>query len=105
MTPEQTQRLERVEAMLAFLVAKERYTFQKHLQIFDGRNIILGTGTGTKIGTEATQKVAFFGVAPVVQQAAIAAPTGGSIADAIDSSARARINNIRTVLTALGLTA
>ena len=31
-------------------------------------DIILGTTTGTKIGTSTTQKLGFFGVTPVVQQ-------------------------------------
>lgn len=34
----------------------------------DGANIALGTTTGTQIGTATTQKLAFFGATPVVQQ-------------------------------------
>ena len=34
----------------------------------DAKNIVLGTTTGTQIGTGATQKIGFFGVTPVVQQ-------------------------------------
>lgn len=34
----------------------------------DAKNLVLGTGTGTQIGTGATQKIGFFGVTPVVQQ-------------------------------------
>lgn len=105
MTPDERQRLEKVEAMLGMLIATERYTFQKHLQLLDGRNIILGKGTGTKFGTETTQKIGFFNKTPIVQPSAISAPSGGSVADAIDSSARSKINDIRTALTNLGLTA
>lgn len=36
----------------------------------DGANIVLGTSTGTKIGTSTTQKLGFFNKAPVVQPAA-----------------------------------
>jgi hypothetical protein len=42
-----------------------------NLQITDARNIILGTGTGTRIGTATTQKLAFFNATPVVQPAAV----------------------------------
>jgi hypothetical protein len=34
----------------------------------DGKNIIVGSTTGTKIGTATTQKLAFYGAAPIVQQ-------------------------------------
>lgn len=47
----------------------DRFYFQKNLQIFDGKNIQIGRTVGTKIGTEATQKIGFYGVTPIVQQA------------------------------------
>lgn len=37
------------------------------LTITDAINIVLGTTTGTKLGTSATQKLGFFGATPVVQ--------------------------------------
>ncbi len=43
------------------------YVFSKHIQILDGRNIIVGKTTGMKLGTEATQKLALWGGDPVVQ--------------------------------------
>jgi len=53
-----------------FQISKtDRYTFEKMIQILDGRNIQLALGTGTKLGTAATQKLGFWGVTPVVQQA------------------------------------
>jgi hypothetical protein len=36
----------------------------------DGKDIAVGTTTGTKIGTGSTQKLGFFGATPVVQQSA-----------------------------------
>lgn len=36
----------------------------------DGKNIAVGTTTGTEIGTASTQKLGFFGATPVVQQTA-----------------------------------
>ena len=46
----------------------DRFMMNKTFQLMDGRNIQLGKGTGTKIGTEATQKIGFFGASPVAQQ-------------------------------------
>ncbi len=40
---------------------------QNDLTLSDTRNIILGTGTGTKIGTATTQKIGFFNATPIVQ--------------------------------------
>lgn len=98
---------EEISDALQSLIANERYTFQKHLQIFDGRNVQLGRGVGTNLGTAADQKLGFYGKTPIIQSGAISAPAGGGTAftDAIDISARSAINSIRTVLTNTGLTA
>lgn len=40
------------------------------LTIADGSNIVIGTTTGTKLGTATTQKIGFFNAAPIVQPAA-----------------------------------
>ena len=80
----------------------ERYLFQKHLQIFDGRNIQVGRGTGTKLGTATDQKIAFHGKTPVIQANAISAPSGGAT---VDAESRNKINEIRTVLSGKGFTA
>jgi hypothetical protein len=82
MTPEERQRLEAVESIIASLVRSDRFVFEKHLQLLDGKNIQLATGTGTKIGTATTQKLAFYGVTPVDQPATVADPTGGATTDA-----------------------
>ena len=69
------------------------------IQITDARNIILATGTGTKIGTATTQKLGFFNKTPIAQPAAITSPdtSGAQLKTAVDA--------IRAALTALGLTA
>ena len=102
MTPQELQRLARIEALLMALVKSDRYLLEKHLQIADGRNVQVGKTTGTMIGTEATQKLAFFGNTPIVQPVQIAAPTGGAT---IDQPARDIINVIILRLTQLGLAA
>ncbi len=73
---------------LAAVLGTDKFVFQKHIQLFDGRNIQTGRTTGTKIGTAADQKLGFFGVAPVAQQSA---PT--------------TLANVISVLHALGLSA
>lgn len=102
-----TQRIVYLENVINNLVLTDRYTIKKNVQIFDGRNIQLGKGTGTKFGTEATQKIGFFGKTPVVQASAINAPSspGGAYSQAEAQSAVTAINSIRTVLINLGLTA
>ena len=37
------------------------------VQISEANNIVLGTSTGTEIGTAANQKIGFWGTPPVVQ--------------------------------------
>jgi hypothetical protein len=73
---------------LAALLGADKFVFQKHVQLFDGRNIQTGRTTGTKIGTATDQKLGFFGTTPVAQQNA---PT--------------TLANVISVLHALGLTA
>jgi hypothetical protein len=46
------------------------------VEIVDGRNIILNTTNGTKIGTATSQKLGFFNATPVVQPTAVADATG-----------------------------
>ncbi len=100
MTEEQIRQLIREE--MGGLMKTDRFTFEKLLQILDGRNIQIGTSTGTKIGTAASQKIGLWGATPVIQASAISAPTGGATQDA---EARTAINSIRTALINAGITA
>ena len=45
------------------------------LTMADSANIVLNVTTGTKVGTAATQKLAFYGAAPAVQPSVLAAVT------------------------------
>ena len=65
----------------------------------DAQNIVLGTTTGTRIGTATTQKIGFYNKAPVIQASAIASPTSDTV------GGKVAIDAIRTVLINLGLTA
>ena len=103
MTPEELQRLERIEATLMELLKSDRYTIARTFQMLDGRNIQLGLTTGTKIGTSALQKIGFFNTTPVVQPSTVATLASGS-GDS-DDIARQGVNDILTRLKNLGLIA
>lgn len=68
-TPITRQMIEKIiDEKMAKLENTDRYTFQKKIQIFDGRNIQLGKNTGTMLGTEASQKIGLYGINPTPQQ-------------------------------------
>jgi len=102
MDEQQIRNIIREELTSLFGTSGSDLVFPKHIQVLDGRNIQVGKTTGTKIGTSSTQKIAFYGITPIVQAGAISAPTGGSTTDV---EARTAVNSIRTALTNLGLTA
>lgn len=100
--------------------------FNATVTMQDGKNIVLGTTTGTKIGNATNEKLAFFGKTPVTQRTDIGVLTdstsgtivttlqdtdgGGGVADvgAINDNfagLAAKVNALRTVLRDLGLTA
>jgi len=101
------QRVEMLENILADLAYSDRFIFQKNIQILDGRSIQTSSDSGTRICTAATQKIAFWGKTPIVQAGAIPAPSnpGGVYSQSEASSAVTAINNIRTVLSNMGITA
>jgi hypothetical protein len=76
-----------------------RFPVKGDVTLDDGDNIVVGTTTGTEIGTAANQKLGFFGVTPVVQQAHIV-DADGTLADIT-----AKFNTLLAQLEALGLIA
>lgn len=84
------------------LLTSTKFNFEKDLKILNGKNIQVGKGVGTIIGTEATQKLGFFGQTPTAQISAITDPTGGAV---VDAEARTKIIQIVDALQALGLVA
>ena len=95
-------RVNKLEGLLYKFALTDRYMFSRNLQIQDGRSVTVGTTTGARIGTAATEKISVYGVTPVIQASAISAPSGGGTQDA---EARTAINSIRTALTNFGITA
>jgi hypothetical protein len=52
-----------------------RISNDRSITVSDGGNVVLGTTTGTKIGTGTTQKIGFYNATPVVQPTAVADAT------------------------------
>ena len=68
------QRVNDLETRLGRYEKSDRWTFEKHLQLLDGKNIQTGVTTGTKIGTSGGgggQKLGFFGTTPVTQRTGV----------------------------------
>ena len=89
---------------LSFFLSPDRYVFQKHLQLLDGVNVQIAKGTGTKIGTETSQKIALHNATPVIRAAHIADVSIGSIAggDTVSSSAiSTELSEIATAVNAI----
>jgi hypothetical protein len=57
-----------IEEALDRRFGRGKFVLATLMQILDGRNIVLGRTTGTKIGTDIDQKLGFFGATPVTQQ-------------------------------------
>lgn len=87
------QRIANLEQIINLLVKPDRYTFER--PIAPGAN-------GLKIGKSTTDKISAYGVAPVAQQSAITAPSGGAT---IDTQSRTAINSLITALKNFGITA
>jgi hypothetical protein len=80
------------------------------INLVEGGDLVLGTTTGTKIGTAASQKLAFYGDTPIVQPDNLitsAAATHGSGQAVKDDSTFGgyTIGQIVTALQTLGLLA
>lgn len=82
-------------------------TFSGDVTIADGKNIVLNTTTGTKIGTSASQKLGFFNATPVVQPSAfnqtystssanVPNPTAATLTDNSGGTANTTLESIGT---------
>lgn len=61
------KKIDTLQDQLSAFILSDRYLFQRNIQLLDGRNIQVAKSTGTKIGTETTQKLGFWGTTPAVQ--------------------------------------
>jgi len=111
--PPLEERVRQLEGTLNLLIKSNKYTFQRDIQIFDGRNMQLARGTGTKIGTATDQLLGFYNTTPVNQPDTIDTinftTVSGSGADATINTnfdnAEDRLNSFRSRLRELGLIA
>jgi len=99
---EQLERDNRTLMALISFVKIDKFVIPKDVKMNNGRNFVFSGETGTKFGTDVTQKMSFYGVSPVIQQSTITSPTGGAT---VDSQSRSSINEIKSFLTTIGLTA
>lgn len=83
-------------------IGQDKYVFTRNVQLANGRNFEFGKNDGTQIGTETSQKLAFYGSTPVIQQGAVSSPSGGAT---VDSQARTAIDQIRSTLITYGFLA
>lgn len=96
-----------IKEELAYLIRNDRFTFNKLIQVLDGRNIQLGRTTGTKIGTGTDQLLGFYGTTPVDQPTAApyANDQGGTYNQTDVQSITTAVNAVIDRLQELGLTA
>lgn len=80
-------------------ITDNRLAFGVAGSIADGANLVLGTATGTQIGTATSQKLGFFGHAAVVQPT-VGAGTAGAIYTATE---QAMLQAVFNAVRALGL--
>jgi hypothetical protein len=94
------------------LVSTDDVEVGDDLVMTEASNVIVGTSTGTKIGTATTQKLGFFNATPVAQQASIAATdtstvdaTYGAPEAAVLADLRTKFDLLVTYLKSLGFLA
>src|SRR3990167_5281325 len=104
---ETEQRIATLEKILLALARSDRFAFQKDIQLLDGRNIVLNTSTGTRIGTATGQKLGFYNTTPVDQPATVsdANTQTGSYVQADVQSITTAVNAVIDRLQELGLIA
>lgn len=66
---------QKMKIFIRSFLGSDRYMVQKHLQMFDGRNVQTGLTTGTKFPSASAQKWAAWGVTPVDQPETVSDPT------------------------------
>jgi len=112
MTPDEVRQI--IKEELSNILFTDRFVFDKLLQILDGRNIQLGKTTGTKIGTETTQKLGFYNTTPIIQRSGAAqngiTTTGATQTNPYGYTTEAQanaivtlVNELRAALVAIGI--
>ena len=108
------QRIEILEQTLGAILVSDKVLFKRHVQLLDGRDIRLGTDTGTKIGTGTSQKLGFYNVTPISQRtnaSQAAVPTTGAAnstpwgysTEAQANAIVTLVNELRSALVVIGI--
>ena len=101
------------DGVLTWMEDEDYFKFSDDVFIDDAENVVLGTTTGSKIGTATNQKLGFYNATPVTQQTGYAALKIDYTTGDLDSEAEVisalnttntALNAIRTALNNLGLT-
>ena len=100
------KRVTELENIIKRLMKSDRLTLSKDLSFDDGRNIIISSTNGTKIG-QSTSRIGFFGATPVAQQAAetLADNPGATYNQAEVTSIASAVNGVIQKQQNLGLMA
>lgn len=113
MTPELELQIRNIikEELFVFLKLGNELVFEQNVKLLNGRNIQVGTVTGSKIGTSTLQKIGFYDVAPIVQRSGSAQAAVSGTADSTYSANEVTlindlttlINELRAALVAIGI--
>ncbi len=77
MTPAEQKEFAELKALVASIVKSDRFYINPAvLELRDGVKVQLGLGTGTQFGTSVSQKMAWFGATPLIQQTGAGVITG-----------------------------
>jgi hypothetical protein len=88
------------DGYLYWMEDEDYFRFEDDIFLNDGENLVLGTTTGSMVGSTASQKLAFWGATPIVQQAHIADSAGLWTVDGQDT-----VNAILAALENVGILA
>jgi hypothetical protein len=81
--------------------ARSAWELSGNKSLADGANIVLGTTSGSKIGTAVTQKLGFFNATPIVQPAAAGqAAAAAQTQDALTNSTGGTVSTTLAAITA-----
>lgn len=86
-------------SIFTYDASADTFTLERDVVMADGKNIATNATTGSSFGNAITEKISFYGVAPVVQQSHVIDPSGGGT---VDAESRTAINAILVTLETYG---
>jgi len=97
---------QQIRAIIRDEMAKGKFLISRPAQILDGNDIVIGQTLGTRLGTAASQKLAFYGKTPIIQQSGVSTPTAPSVGyvQAEAASAKTAIDALIAIVKNIGIT-